>query len=165
MATNAILSLVSEIRDGTVVLPDLQRDFVWKEDQIRLLLEPLAVPGAVSRISEETLGALEEETQRLISLGEKASVYDRRTADYQFHRSICEASGNRVLTQTLDPLIRKVLLLTTVGFRYGRASRSFEEHLEVLKALRARDEALTAQRLRDHLRTALKFNVDVWERR
>lgn len=32
---------MNEIRSGTMVLPDLQRDFVWTEDQIRLLLDSM----------------------------------------------------------------------------------------------------------------------------
>jgi len=133
--------------------------------QIRLLLEPVAFSAAVRRISEDSIERLREDSRRLISLGEEASVYDRRTADYNFHRTVCEASGNRVLTQTLEPLIRKVLLITTVGFRYGRSTRSFEEHEEILRALRDRDAARTVRTLKDHLRTAMKFNAEVWERR
>jgi DNA-binding GntR family transcriptional regulator len=132
--------------------------------QIRLVLEPLAVEGAVLRITDETLDELERETDRLIDLGERATVFDRRQADHHFHLTLCEASGNRILTQTLEPLIHKALLVTTVGFRYGRSSRSFEEHREILTALQARDAPLAIKRLKEHLRTALRFNVEIWER-
>ncbi|MBI3836707.1 MAG: GntR family transcriptional regulator [Planctomycetia bacterium] len=132
--------------------------------QIRLLLEPLVIEGAVARITDESLAELERETDRLIALGEKATVYDRRHADHQFHQALSEASGNRILTETVEPLIRRALLVTTVGFRYGRASRSFEEHREILEALKARDASKAVKRLKDHLRNALKFNVDAWER-
>lgn len=37
----SILTLLSEIREEEIVLPDLQRDFVWKEEQIRQLLDSL----------------------------------------------------------------------------------------------------------------------------
>jgi hypothetical protein len=33
--------LLNDIRQGELVLPDLQRDFVWKDDQIRLLLDSI----------------------------------------------------------------------------------------------------------------------------
>ncbi|MBI4582803.1 MAG: GntR family transcriptional regulator [Planctomycetes bacterium] len=133
--------------------------------QIRLLLEPLAIRGSLHRISDEKLEELEAETERLIEVGEKATVYDRRQADHNFHQSLCEASGNRILAEALEPLIRKVLLITTVGFRYGRASRSFEEHKQILKALRQRDENLAIKHLKQHLATAQKFNTEIWERR
>jgi Protein of unknown function DUF262 len=43
MPTNStsIAVLLNDIRQGRLVLPDLQRDFVWKEDQIRLLFDSL----------------------------------------------------------------------------------------------------------------------------
>jgi len=132
--------------------------------QIRLLLEPLAIAGAVSRITVENLDALAEQTDRLIALGEQATVYDRREADHQFHIAICSASGNRVLAETLTPLIRQVLLITTVGFRYGRSMRTFEEHHEILDALRKRDEATATKVMKTHLRNAMKWNAEMWER-
>ena len=84
---------------------------------------------------------------------------------HRFHRVLSEYSGSRVLAETLDPLVRKVLLITTVGFRFGRASRSFEEHKEIIRALRNRDLNLSMSRMKTHLRTALIFNLDAWERR
>ncbi|MEX2307972.1 MAG: GntR family transcriptional regulator [Pirellulales bacterium] len=132
--------------------------------EIRLLLEPLAVAGAVDRITGQELDELTALTDRLIALGEQATVYDRREADHQFHKTICTASGNRTLSETLLPLIRRVLLITTVGFRYGRAMRSFEEHREILAALHARDEKESIKRMKIHLRNAMKFNAEMWER-
>lgn len=132
--------------------------------QIRLLLEPLAIAGAVQRITAEDLEALTDQTDRLIALGEQATVYDRREADHQFHKTICAASGNRVLYDALVPLIRQVLLITTVGFRYGRSMRSFEEHHDILDAMKKRDEGDAVKRLKTHLRNAMKFNAEMWER-
>lgn len=133
--------------------------------EIRLLLEPLVVAGTAIRITEQTLDELEKECDRLITAGEKATVYERRSADHRFHRVLSENSGSRVLAETLDPLVRKVLLITTVGFRFGRASRSFEEHKEIIRALRDRNIDQSVSRMKAHLRTALKFNLDAWERR
>ena len=131
---------------------------------IRMLLEPTAVSGAVHRITEEQLDDLEQQTNRMIELGERATVYDRREADHCFHKTICEASGNAILASTLEPLVRKALIITTVGFRYGRATRSFEEHREILSALRGRDEKASVKRIKAHLRNAMKFNAEMWER-
>ena len=132
---------------------------------IRLLLEPRAIAEAIQRITEDELDQLEEEANRSIELGEKASVYERREADSRFHQTLCQASGNKMLTETLEPLIRKVLLITTVGFRYGRATRSFEEHKLVLDAMRERDEKNAVKHIKAHLRNAKKFNANLWEQR
>ncbi|HWD17711.1 MAG TPA: GntR family transcriptional regulator [Verrucomicrobiae bacterium] len=133
--------------------------------KVRLLLEPLMVEGAADRISVEALDQLEAETNRLIDAGENSTAYERRKADRQFHMALCEASGSQVFAETLDPLITRVLLITTVGFRYGRVSRSFEEHREILQALRKRDPDEAVKRLKNHLNTALKLNLETWERR
>jgi DNA-binding GntR family transcriptional regulator len=54
--------------------------------------------------------------------------------------------------------------MTTVSFRYARAARSFEEHRQLLAALRARDEREAAKLIKLHLCNAAKFNAELWER-
>lgn len=131
--------------------------------KIRLLLEPLAVAGAVHRITDEELDELDQHTQRMIEIGERATAYERREADHRFHKVVSEASGNAILSMTLEPLFRRVLLVTTVGFRYGRAARSFEEHRDILSALRSRDEKQAVSRIKIHLRNAMRFNAEIWD--
>ena len=130
--------------------------------EIRGLLEPMAIPGAVRRITNDKLDELEKETDRLIDLGESASVYERRYADDRFHLELMRASGRKILYDTVAPLARRLLLVTTVGFRFGRIERSFEEHKQVLKALRSGDEKEASRLLKNHLRNAMKFNADIW---
>jgi len=132
--------------------------------EIRLLLEPMAVPGTTRRITDETLDELDKETDHLIALAENATVLERRNADDRFHLAILRACGNRILYETVMPLARRLLLMTTVGFRYGRIGRSFEEHKQVIEALRNRDEKEASRLLKLHLRNALKFNAGIWER-
>jgi len=132
--------------------------------EIRGLLEPMAIPGAVRRITDEKLDELETETDRLIELGDSASVYERRTVDDHFHLEILLASGNKILYDTVIPLARRLLLVTTVGFRYGRSERSFDEHKQVIEALRNRDEKEASRLLKNHLHSALQFSAEIWER-
>jgi DNA-binding GntR family transcriptional regulator len=150
-------------RGWQVVSP--RRDDVREIYRIRLLLEPTAFAQAVIRVSEATLDALERETDRLSELGERSSIYDRRRTDYRFHRALLDASGNRVLTETLDPLVRKAHLITHVKFRKSSVVRSLAEHKAILEALRRRDPRATAKQLRAHLRAALKHNIEVWDDR
>lgn len=132
--------------------------------QIRVALEPMALETAIHRITENQLDELEEETDRAIALGERATVYQRRHADHHFHQTLLEAANNRILLETVEPLVRRALLVTTVAFRYGRASTSFEQHRDVLRAVRARDVKKAQKALVSHLRSAMKFNLAIWER-
>ena len=150
-------------RGWQVVMPSAEelRDIY----RIRVLLEPLAIKEAVRHMSDSAFSDLMAETEQIIAAGDEASVYDRRQADYHFHRALCDASLSRTLTQTLDPLIRKALLITTVRFRDGRIVSTFREHKSVLEALRARNESEAIKRLKNHLRQSLKLNVQAWGRR
>ena len=131
--------------------------------QIRLLLEPLGLQWAVHRITDEALSELEAECKRLIKAGEKATSYDRRRADHHFHHTLAEASGSRVLAETLEPLVRKLLLITTVRFRYTRSTQTFEEHRQIIQALKQRDANEAIRLVKAHLESALQHNLDTWE--
>lgn len=126
--------------------------------QVRLLLEPLAIEGAIMRLTDEELSILETEADRLIAAGEKVEAHEHRQADYQFHRALIEASGNRILFNILDPIISKVMLLAAVNFRFKRTSGTFEEHKAVLQLMRQRDEAGAVRKLKAHLQNAMKHN-------
>lgn len=69
-----------------------------------------------------------------------------------FHTAIARASGNSVLHQLLDALSsvyqeeqRAILDI------FGSKRRDYAEHVGILAALRARDEALAVDRMRAHL--------------
>ncbi len=132
--------------------------------KIRTELEAMAMDEAVRRLTDTSVDELENETRQLMARGENSTPYERRAADMKFHQTIAAASGSRILPETLDPLIRKVLLYTTVAFRFTRATQSFEEHLDILKAVRERNAKKAVRLIRAHLRTSMKFNLGVWDR-
>ncbi len=132
--------------------------------RIRLMLEPPAVQGAVNRILEEQLDELEQQTQRLIDLGERATVFDRREADHEFHKTLCEASGNIILAHRRTPHPKAIvdhdgrLPVRAVDSIVRGARRDYQR-------LAARDEKLAVKRMKAHLRNAMRFNAEMWERR
>jgi DNA-binding GntR family transcriptional regulator len=150
-------------RGWQVVSP--RRDDLREIYRIRMMLEPGAFALATPRVSEATLDALARDAERIGELGVRSSIYDRRQSDYRFHRELLEASGNRVLTETVDPLVRKAHLITHVAFRKSSVVRSNEEHQLILEALRRRDARGAANQVRAHLRAALKHNIEVWDAR
>ena len=156
--------LVRLPRRGWRVVMLSARDFrdIFK---IRLLLEPLALEKALPLMLPEVLDQLIEETEKMIANGETAGVGERRKADHHFHLTLCHASGSKVLVETLEPLVRKVLLITTVGFRYGRVSQSFEEHKKILQAIHKRDVEEALKRLQIHLESSLERNLETWDSR
>lgn len=130
---------------------------------LRILLESRVLRRAVHRIELETLEALEAECDRIIALGEEAPVYERRQADVNFHFTLARHCGSRVLCETLEPLVRRAILFTTVGFRFSRVVLAFGEHKEILRALRRGDAGAAASAMRFHLRTAAALTEEAWK--
>ncbi len=73
-------------------------------------------------------------------------------ANMAFHREIAIASGNEVLYQLLDVLASvfqdKQLKILDI---YGWRQKDYEEHVEILEALEAKDVPLALERMRAHL--------------
>lgn len=131
---------------------------------LRIILEPRMLRKAIRRLDVDILDTLEAEADRISALGEDASAYDRRRADLNFHGTLARCCGNRILRETVEPLIRRAILITTVGFRYGRVGLTFSDHKEILRALRRGDVASAATALQVHLRTSMALNLELWKK-
>lgn len=69
-----------------------------------------------------------------------------------FHVRMAELMGNEVLAQILRDLISRSSLVTLMYQRAGAARHSQQEHVEIVKALAARDEDKAVRLMEDHLR-------------
>ena len=68
-----------------------------------------------------------------------------------FHVRMAELMGNDVLAQVLGQLISRCALITLMYQSDNAARHSHEEHSEIIKALAAKDEALSVQLMQAHL--------------
>jgi DNA-binding GntR family transcriptional regulator len=69
-----------------------------------------------------------------------------------FHVRMAELSGNEVLAQIVRDLVSRSSLISLMYQRAGAALHSQEEHVELVRALAARDEKRAAKLMEDHLR-------------
>ncbi|MEP6825534.1 MAG: FCD domain-containing protein, partial [Ramlibacter sp.] len=87
---------------------------------------------------------------------EKAAV-DRQDAAERiellgdFHVRMAELMGNEVLAQLLQDLVARSSLISLMYQRDGAARHSQEEHVEIVKALAARDEKRAVRLMEEHL--------------
>ncbi len=147
-------------RDGLLVrLPRRGWQFVspsWDEVvdtvELRVVLESESLHRACARICPDVLDELEAETTRILESINDVAEWDRRQADYTFHRTLAEQSGSSILTEMLDPLIRRSMF---VGVSYPiskpHAARAFLEHRQILHSLRKQDETAALQCLHTHI--------------
>ena len=68
-----------------------------------------------------------------------------------FHVRMAELMGNDVLAQLLGDLISRCALITLMYQSTHAAEHSNEEHVDIVNALAAKDEALAVQLMNEHL--------------
>ena len=119
--------------------------------QVRRMLEAQMVRELVRGITAAKLKALRDHMAQ-----EKAAV-DRRDATQRvellgdFHVRMAELSGNEVLAQIVRDLVSRSSLISLMYQRDGAAAHSLEEHVELVKAIAARDEKRAVKLMEDHL--------------
>ena len=68
-----------------------------------------------------------------------------------FHVRLAELSGNDVLAQLLSQLISRCALITLMYQTRSAAEHSNDEHVDIVRALAARDETLAVRLMGEHL--------------
>src|SRR5688572_24978945 len=117
--------------------------------QVRRLLEAEMVRQFVRGVTPAKIRALREHMAR-----EKAAMDDpseRQQLLGDFHVRIAELAENTVLAQILRDLVSRSSLITLMYQRDSFAVHSQEEHVELVKALAAKDEKRAVKLMDDHL--------------
>ncbi len=149
----------SYVRSFTV--ESLLRDFSERDlTETRCLLEIVAIPEAVARLTDGDLSeiaALQEEMARRVERGEPYTAQD-----IGMHRAIVRHADNRLLAAMLDAvyaLAEARLAGQPEGGRVIAPERSREdlaEHRALTEAVLARDGRLAQQRLIAHFETTAR---------
>ncbi len=124
----------------------------WEILQLRSVLEGLAAQEACDILTDVDLLSLTQlldQQQTYLDQGELESCAE---SGHSFHRILMDKAGNSRLTLMInilnDQFHRIRLLSSQIP---GRLPRSLAEHQGILDVLLAKDGALAAQRMRDHL--------------
>ena len=118
---------------------------------VRRMLEAEMTRAFVREVTPARIRALREHIAQ-----EKAAVEDNDAASRiellgDFHVRMAELMGNEVLAQMLRDLVSRSSLITLMYQRAGAARHSQEEHVEIVKAMAAKDEARAVQLMHEHL--------------
>lgn len=121
--------------------------------ELRETIECRAAELAAERIEAGQLALLRRCLQAIERAGDDYAAF--LAADLEFHRRLCEASGNRAFAEILTPLLARVAEQHG-QLRTGRLSEDYREHsLRTLKQLTAcleREDSRGAHEwMRDHL--------------
>jgi DNA-binding FadR family transcriptional regulator len=121
---------------------------------VRRLLEREMARAAATRLSEDELGVLADNLDRMTnSIGDYAQF---RSLDLAFHAGIMRASGSeigRTIVRTIHMNAGHAIRLSAPGAR-ASLERTVEEHRAIYEALVARDGELAASRTAAHIDSA-----------
>lgn len=152
LAEQSLLQIIP--RQGVVITPLSVFDFVEVMDAMGMVIGP-AASLACKRLSETQM----EQLAQLVAQAEGAAAGGDLVAvaelDYEFHRILAEATGNRYLSGYLLHLHRVATRFNLAAWRRdGSASHSIEEHGELLEALQERDAEAVRRLMLEHIEGA-----------
>lgn len=119
--------------------------------QVRRLLEAEVVREFIRKVTPGKLKALREHiAQEKAAMG-RDDASERQQLLGDFHVRLAELADNTVLAQILRDLVSRSSLITLMYQRDSFAAHSQEEHVELVKALAAKDEKRAVKLMEEHL--------------
>ena len=118
---------------------------------VRRMLESEMVRAFVQQVTPAKIKALKEHLVQEKLAVQREDAPGRTELLGNFHVRIAELMGNDVLAQLLSQLIARCALITLMYQSSRAAEHSSEEHVEIVKALAARNEPAAVRLMHEHL--------------
>jgi DNA-binding GntR family transcriptional regulator len=118
---------------------------------VRRMLEAEMARAFVRQVTPARVRALREHIAQEKAAVDREDVASRVELLGDFHVRMAELMGNEVLAQILRDLVSRSSLISLMYQRAGAARHSQEEHVEIVRAIAARDEERAAQLMTEHL--------------
>lgn len=119
--------------------------------QVRRMLEAEMTREFVRTITPAKVRALKQHILREQGAADSKDTASQNELLGDFHVRIAELTGNEVLVQVLRDLVSRSSLISLIYQRKGAAVHSQEEHVELVKAMAARDEERAVRMMMEHL--------------
>lgn len=118
---------------------------------VRRMIEGQMVRAFVREVTPARIRALREHIAQEKSAVDAQDAQGRSELLGDFHVRMAELTGNAVLVQILHDLVSRSSLITLMYQPGGAARHSADEHVELVKAIAARDEERAARLMEEHL--------------
>ncbi|MBT2513851.1 GntR family transcriptional regulator [Arthrobacter sp. ISL-30] len=123
-----------------------------------------AVRAALESLAARTLCELPDRAHVIESLHEaidamdaalEGSLEDRVESDMEFHRSLCQLTGNETLLHSWNSLEGSIRMsIMFAGLEKGVSNMSVERHRDIVTAIETGDASLARKTIREHLDAA-----------
>ncbi len=161
LAQNRLIRLEPS-RGAFVATPEV--DEARQVFAVRRMLEAEMMRAFVRSVTPAKIRALKDHVVREKSVVSGEDVPGRTELLGDFHVVLAELMGNKVLAQMLGELISRCALITLMYQSASAAEHSNEEHLDIVKALAAKDAERAVQLMTQHLLNVeanLKFSGNI----
>jgi DNA-binding GntR family transcriptional regulator len=119
--------------------------------QVRRMLEAEMTREFVRNVTPARIKALKDHIAQEQAAGDRHDAAGHNELLGDFHVRMAELCGNEVLAQILRDLVSRSSLISLMYQREGAAAHSQEEHVDIVRALAARDEKRAVKLMLDHL--------------
>jgi len=136
-----------------LAVPKLDLDQVLELYALREIMEGSAAAFAAQRATEADIEILKHLVRQESEAGE--DLERRYTLNQQFHFALHNAAHNRYLLKTLGAILDAFRLMRgTPQSLQGRLTTTYREHMQIVKAVSARDPAAAEAAARKHVQEA-----------
>jgi DNA-binding GntR family transcriptional regulator len=118
---------------------------------VRRMLEAEMTRAFVRIVTPAKIRALKDHVAQEKLAVNSVDIPGRTELLGDFHVRMAELMGNQVLAELLRELISRCALITLMYQSARAAEHSSDEHVEIIKALAARDEELAVKLMNEHL--------------
>lgn len=126
--------------------------------ELRRALEASIVRIACERASDGELTRLEDFVKNSIKRRQRADAMELLALDEQFHEQIAELTRNREMVRALKSINARIHYVRWLDMRRRYTQ---QDHLRIVRALRARDASKAASLVEEHISRRLDQIVDV----
>lgn len=122
---------------------------------VRMMLESAMTEALIADITPAKLKSLRDHIKAEAAAVDGADAASRVELLGDFHVLIAQLLGNEVLAQSLQDLISRCSLITLLYQSDRAAVHSHDEHVEIVKAVAAKDVKLASRLMAEHLASVL----------
>lgn len=158
--------LAVETQTGQVTVRPVMREELESFFEIRIELERFAARKIAERRTEASLQRLRSAEQRVADSVASGATRTRQVElNEEFHRVLCEESGNMLLARVLlDLEVMTARRFLARLYEHGDSMRSVHEHRMIVAAIEAGDAEKAAAEARKHVEQTGRDLVDVFDR-
>jgi len=129
--------------------------------ELRRALETSIVAIACERATDEGLAELERFVKASKDRPEDANASTLLTLDEEFHERLAALTRNDEMVHAVKSINARIHYFRWINMKNGRRRYTQQEHLRIVKALRARDVQAAQQLVQSHITSRLDHIVAV----